>query len=222
MVRTYSRSSSHDECLARSIFILIFEFSCKYFLLRYFIYMGISAITNVGWVISTFGFKLNTSIWIVRFYIYVSIFDIFFYVYFWTLCYYVMIDVFHLTNYMGVILLYYRGRKKVWAWRHERWIIAIWSRRNDILFYATALTRFLPCVCIYIHMLFLFSSLLHLTSYFQFRGRNFLKGQDCDDPLLKIIIFISEFMKMPFEANALTFVDWCVLSCKTHFLGISS
>ena len=32
-------------------------------------------------------------------------------------------------------------------------------------------------------------------------------GAVCDDPSPKIIIFISEFTKMPFKANALTFVD---------------
>ena len=47
----------------------------------------------------------------------------------------------------------------------------------------------------------------------------------CDDPSLEITIFmilISEFTKMPFEVNALTIVDFRVVSRKTRFLGISS
>ena len=47
----------------------------------------------------------------------------------------------------------------------------------------------------------------------------------CDDPSLKImifIIFIGDFTKMPFKAHALTGVNYSVMSCKTHFIGISS
>ena len=135
-----------------------------------------------------------------------------------TLCYYVIISIFSFTLCTDVIVLCYRGRKKVWAWKHERGIIAIRSRRNGTLFYAAALTQFRPCVSIYIDMLFLFSSILHFTSYLKFRGRNFIKGEDCDDMSVKIMIFIiliNEFTKMPFEAKC-----WLLLTTMSYHVSI--
>ena len=158
------------------------------------------------------------------FYIYLFLTSSYYMHIFLTLCYYIIIGVCNLTGYTSIILLYYRGKKKVWVWRHERGIIAIRSQRNDILFYAATLTRFLPCVCIYIHIFSLFSSILHLASYFKFRGWNFLKGVDCNDlfPILQFLYFNKWIYENALWGKVLTFVDWRVVSRKTRFLGISS
>ena len=59
----------------------------------------------------------------------------------------------------------------------------------------------------------------------KFRGRNSIRGVDCDSPSLILRVFkvlIKDFTKIPFKARTLFEVNRCVVPSKIYFLGITS
>ena len=169
------------------------------------LFICVFPITNFGWITVIFDFQLHTSILIVRFYIS-------------NFCHCISKFIF----YTSITLLYYQGRKKVKAWRHKIGIIVIWSRRNAILFYATALTWFLPCVCIYIHIFSLFSSILRIASYLSFEDEIFLRVVHCNNLSQNKMIFIilkCEFTKIPFETKC--WLSLTTMSCHVRLVFLA-